>query len=108
MRQITLSAMEYPTEASALIRLQENVLRINDPKVYKANNNPTLGLVIDRFTKEERLEESVKQPPGETTISNGFSWSTAAGYRSYLKKHVRPRWAAYPLQRSRHSKFRSG
>ena len=97
MRQITLSALEYPTESKALLRLQEEVLRINDPKAFRAHNKPTLGLVIDRFTKEERLEEIVKQPPGEATINDGFSWSTAAGYRSYLKKHVRPRWGDTPL-----------
>ncbi len=97
MRQITLSALEYPTETKALVRLQEDVLRINDPKVFRAHNNPTMGLVIDRFTKEERLEEIVKQPPGEAMIVDGFSWSTAAGYRSYLKKHVRPRWGTTPI-----------
>jgi len=47
--------------------------------------------------REERLEEIVKQPPGEATIMNGFSWSTAAGYRSYLKQHVRPKWGSREL-----------
>ena len=97
MRQITLSVLEYPTEKAALVRLQEDVLRINDPKDYRAHNKPTLGLVIDRFTREERLEEIVKQPPGEATILDGFSWSTAAGYRSYLKQHVRPKWDSREL-----------
>jgi len=97
MRQITLSALEYPTETKALVRLQAEVLRINDPKAFRENNKPTFGLVIDRFTTEERLEEIVKQPPGEATIVDGFSWSTAHGYRSYLKKHVRPKWEAMPI-----------
>ena len=94
MRQITLSALEYPTETKALVRLQEDVLRINDSKAFKAHNKPTLGLVIDRFIKEERLEEIVTQPPGETSITDGFSWSTAASYRSNLKKHIRPKWGS--------------
>jgi hypothetical protein len=85
-----------PTETKALVRLQADVCRINDPKAFRAHNKPTLGLVIDRFTEEERLEEIVCQPPGEATITDGFSWSTAAGYRSYLKKHVRPRWRDTP------------
>ena len=97
MRQMTLSVLEYPTETKALVRLQAEVLRINDPKAFREHNNPTLGLVIDRFTTEERLEEIVKQPPGEATILDGFSWSTAAGYRSYLKKHVRPKWEDTPI-----------
>jgi hypothetical protein len=29
MRQITLSTLQYPTEAKARIRLQEDLLRIN-------------------------------------------------------------------------------
>jgi integrase len=96
MRQITLSTLEYSTETKALVRLQADLFRINDPKAFRAHNKPTLGLVIDRFAEEERLEEIVCQPPGEATITDGFSWSTAAGYRSYLKKHVRPRWGDTP------------
>ena len=71
--------------------------RINDPRAFKAHNKPTLGLVIDRFSTEERLEEILLQSPGETTITDGFSWSTAAGYRSYLKKHIKPKWGSTPL-----------
>jgi hypothetical protein len=92
MCQITLSALEYPTETKARVRLQEGVLRINDPKAFKAHNKPTLGLVIDRFIKEERLEEIATQPPGKTSITDGFSWSTAASYRSNLKTHIWPKW----------------
>jgi integrase len=93
LRQITLSALEYPTEAKALVRLQEDVLRINGSQAYRAQSKVTLGLVIDRFMKEERIEDIVKQQPGETTITDGFSYSTAASYRSFLKKHIRPRWS---------------
>ena len=57
LRQITLSTLEFPTETKALIHLQEHVLRINSPEAYKAQNTPTVGLVIDRFIKEERIEE---------------------------------------------------
>jgi integrase len=97
MRQITLSTLEYPTERKALVYLQEMVLRINGPESYRAENTPTLGLVIDRFIKEERIEEILKQKPGETTIKNGFSYSTASGYRSYLNNHIKPRWSSKVL-----------
>jgi integrase len=97
IRQITLSTLEYPTETKALVRLQEELLRINGPEAYRAQNQPTLGLVIDRFSSDERLEEILKQKPGETTITDGFSYSTAAGYRSYLKKHIKPKWGSTPL-----------
>jgi integrase len=97
LRQLTLSTLEYSTETKALVRLQEDVLRINGPKTYRQENNPTMGLVIDRFSKEERIEDILKQKPGETTITDGFSYSTAAGYQSYLKRHVKPKWGSTPL-----------
>src|SRR5580698_11506841 len=56
-RQITLSTLEYPTESKALLHLQETVLRINGAQAYRAQNKPTLGLVIERFNKEERIED---------------------------------------------------
>ena len=68
MRQITLSTLEYPTESKALVRLQEQLLRNNGPEAYRAQNKPTLGLVIDRFTKEERIEDILKQKPGMRTL----------------------------------------
>ena len=97
MRQITLSTLEFPSEKKALVHLQADVFRINEPKAFKAHNKPTLGLIIDKFSTEERLEEIVTQPPGEALILDGFSWSTAAGYRSYLKRHVRPKWGNTPV-----------
>lgn len=32
LRQMTLSVRKYPTEAKALVRLQEDLLRINGPQ----------------------------------------------------------------------------
>lgn len=97
MRQITLSTLEYPTETKARIRLQEEVLRLNGPQAYKRQNRPTLGVVIDKFSSEERLADILKQQPGETTITDGISYSTAAGYQSYLTRHIKPRWSNVPL-----------
>jgi integrase len=97
LRQITLSTLEFPTETKALIHLQELVLRINGPQAYRAQNAPTMGLVIDRFIKEERIEEILKQKPGVATITDGISYSTAAGYRSYIKNHIKPKWSDTPL-----------
>jgi integrase len=97
MRQITLSTLEYPTETKALIHIQELVMRINGPQAYRAHNVPTMGLVIERFMKEERIEDIVKQQPGEITITDGLSYSTARGYRSYITRHIKPKWAEVPL-----------
>jgi len=97
LRQITLSTLEYPTESKALVRLQEQLLRINGSEAYRSQNKPTMGLVIDQFTKEERIEEILKQKPGETTITDGIAYSTAAGYQSYLKRHIKPKWGSVAL-----------
>jgi len=97
MRQITLSTVQYPTETKALIHLQEHVPRINGPKSFRAQNEPTMGLVIDRFMREERIHDVLKQKPGETTITDGISYSTAAGYRSYIRNHIEQKWAHAPL-----------
>src|SRR5262249_31106438 len=35
--------------------------------------------------------------PGQTTITDGLSYSTAAGYNSYLNRHVKPRWGSVRL-----------
>ena len=97
LRQITFSTSKYPTETKALLHLQETVLRINGPKSYKEALEPTFGLVIDRFLKEERIEDIVKQKPGEIILTEALSFSTARGYRCYLAKHVGPRWSDAPL-----------
>jgi integrase len=97
MRQITLSTLEFPTETKAMLHLQEHVLRINGPESYRAENAPTMGLVVERFLKEERIEEILKQKPGEITITDGLSYSTAAGYRSYIRNQIKPKWAMTPL-----------
>lgn len=92
IRQITLSATQYPTETKARIALQAQLLKINGAESFRAHNEPTFGVVIDRFIQEERLVEILAQPPGEVTIKDGIAYSTAAVYTSFLSKHIRPRW----------------
>ena len=99
-RQITLSTIEYPTEKKARVALQEQLLRMNGADAFRARIEPTFGVVIDRFIKEERLEEILKQPPGEVK-GEGLAYSTAAGYTSYINRHIRPRWQKTPLSKMR-------
>lgn len=96
LRQITLSTLEFPTEAKARVAVQERVLSMNGPQAFKSKNNPTFGLVIDRFIKEERLEEILAQPVGQVGI-DGMAYSTASSYLSYLRKHISPRWGKLPI-----------
>jgi integrase len=94
LRQMTLSTLKYPTETKVRVALQSKLLELNGPASYKKENKPTFGLVIDRFIESERLVEILAQPPGQVTITDGVAYSTASGYLSYLRKHIRPRWSA--------------
>jgi integrase len=100
MRQLTLSITQYPTETKARVALQEQLLRLNGAEAYRARVEPTFGVVIDRFVKEERLAEILAQRPGEVKI-DGLAYSTAAGYTSYINRHIRPRWQRTPLSEMR-------
>ncbi len=96
MRQITLSGMQYPTETKARVALQEQLLQLNGADAYRTRNEPTFGVVIDRFIREERLVEILAQSPGEVKV-DGLAYSTAAGYTSYINRHIRPRWQKTPV-----------
>jgi hypothetical protein len=91
---MTLSTLEYPTETKVRIALQSKLLELNGPASYRKENKPTFGLVMDRFIESERLIEILAQPPGQVTITDGVAYSTASGYVSYLRKHIRPRWGS--------------
>ena len=96
LRQITLSTLEFPTEAKARVAVQSRVAELNGAP--KAKTVPTMGTVIDRFIKEEKLEEIIAQPTGQVSIES-MAYSTAAGYLSYLQKWIRPTWGDVPLDK---------
>jgi integrase len=100
MRQITLSVTQYPTETKVRVALQEQLLRMNGADAFRTRIDPTFGVVIDRFVTEERLEEILAQQPGDVKL-DGLAYSTAAGYTSYLNRHIRPRWHSTPLSEMR-------
>jgi integrase len=97
MRQITLSTLEFPTEAKAKVALQERLLDLNGSQAFKTKHNPTIGLLIDRFIREEKLKEILAQPTGDVVLKGGLAYSTARSYMSYLERHLRPRWGKVPL-----------
>jgi len=96
LRQVTLLVTQYPTEKKARVALQAHLLKINGPDAFRAHVEPTFGVVIDRFVSVERLVEILAQRPGEVE-GDGLAYSTAAGYTSYIKKHIRPQWEKIPL-----------
>jgi integrase len=52
---------------------------------------------LARFLRDERISDILKQKPGETTIKDGLSYSTPAGYRSYIRNHIELKWEHTPL-----------
>ena len=97
MRQLSLSVLEYPTEKKALLRLHEEVLKINGAGAFRAHHKPTMGVVIERFYTEERIEAIVSQKAGAVVITDGLAYSTAASYKSFLSRHLKPKWGAVAL-----------
>jgi integrase len=91
MRQMTLSAIEYPTETTARRALQAKLLAINGSEAYVAQRSPTLGIVLDKFIADERLKEIRAFRPGEI-VDEGLKFSTTVGYLSVIKCHLRPEW----------------
>ncbi len=98
-RQMTLSATQYPTETKVRVAIQAKLLRLNGPEAFKARQEPTLGVVIDRFIQEERIAEIMAQPPGDVTIRDGLAYSTATVYHSLIRRHIGPRWDRTLLSR---------
>jgi hypothetical protein len=84
VRQITLSTLEFPTEAKARVAVQERVLNMNGPQAFKAKNIPTFGLVIDRFIKEARFNEVLSQPAGPVALTGALAYSLFEAMRPFL------------------------
>jgi hypothetical protein len=63
MRQITLSTLEYPTDTNALVRLQEDVLRINDPKAFKAHNWQPWDWLACLENRRDDLHDRINSQP---------------------------------------------
>ena len=71
---------QYTTESQARVAAQAVLLGINADSTDAGQ--VTFGAVIDRYLAEELPDRH----------------STARGYRSWLRNHVKPKWGEYPLQ----------
>ena len=83
-RAIMVGSMEeYPTESAARKSpaVQAILLRLNAEQPAAAAGTAEFGAVIARYEKEEMPER----------------YSTRAAYKSYIKNHIRPRWADTPM-----------
>ncbi len=102
MRQIKLSSLESPIDTKALVHLQEHLLRMNGPQAYRAQNLAMMGLIINRFLKEERIEEIVKQKPEEITLVDGSPIALLADKEATSLSMLSRCGAAFRWRRSRH------
>jgi integrase len=77
------SLEEYPTESAArkALAVQAILLSLNAEQPAAATGAAEFGAVIARYEKEEMPDR----------------YSTRAAYRSYIKNHIRPRWADTPM-----------
>ncbi len=73
---------------------------MNGAEAFRARIEPTFGVVIERFVLVERLAEILAQPSGEVK-GDGLAYATAAGYMTYINRHIRPRWGNTPLSKMR-------
>lgn len=99
-KQVTLSALQHPTEAHARRALERTVMKLNAENPLGVVSDPAFGTLVDRFIEEERLLEIRRQGVGETVI-DGLQFSTACSYMTILEKHIRPRWGTMELSRVR-------
>lgn len=75
-RQLTLSTKKYPSEAAVKRKVEALLLRLNAGNAAAALQEPTLGAVIDVYTREEMPERLKSQQ----------------NYRLLMDRHIRPKW----------------
>jgi len=85
-RAVTVGTVaDYPNESAARKSslVQAILLQINAERPQTAIVVPEFGAVLARYELEEMPERA----------------STAASYESYIRQHIRPRWAEVPVNR---------
>ncbi len=100
IRQITLSASECPTEASAWKAVEGLRMKLNSENPKKALADPSFGGLVDRFITDERLVFLSKQKKGQAD-GDGLQYATACAYLSILNLHIKPKWGTTPLSKMR-------
>jgi integrase len=75
-RQLTLSTKKYPSEAAVKRKVEALLLKLNAGNSAAALQEPTLGAVIEVYTREEMPERPKSQQ----------------NYRLLMDRHIQPRW----------------
>ena len=73
----------YPTEADARRATQHQLIRLNDDSPRSEVDAPTFGALLDRYIEHELP----------------VRYSTRKSHLSNIRKHIRPRWSEYPVNK---------
>src|SRR5579864_2096866 len=71
-RQITLSTVDFPTEATARRHLEALVWKLNSGTSQNVTQRLTFGALCDLFTIDEHLEEIATLKSGEANTFGGL------------------------------------
>jgi integrase len=96
-RQITLSTVDFPTEAAVWRHLEALVWKLNTDSPKNATKQPTFGALCDLFIADEQLEEIANLKSGEANTIGELRVSTARGYLQIINGHIRPEWGGRTL-----------
>lgn len=92
LKQLTLSAAQYPSATQARRAVEKLLIKLNaESPSSSLIAEPTFGALIDSFIEREQLLETRAQSPGQTMLE-GLQYSTACSYLTVLERHIRPKW----------------
>lgn len=91
-RQMTLSTVEFPTEAEVRRHLEAFLSKLNIDTPQSVTTQITFGALCDLFVECEHLEEIATLRPGESNPFSNLRVSTARSYIQIINNHIRPRW----------------
>ncbi len=94
MRQMTFSVLEYPTAAKHGFACKKKCCALTGRNPSAPMSNQPWELSSRNSKPRSALKKSFKSPPGAEVSPDGMSYSTVAGYSSYLTKHIEPRWSS--------------
>src|SRR5438445_1298139 len=100
-RQMTLSTVDFPTEAQARRHVEALVWKLNADTPQRETTELSFGALCDLFIHDEHLEHISKLKPGEDNLFGGLKLSTARGYLQIINKHIRPKWGTSLLSQVR-------
>lgn len=91
-RQMTLSTVDFSTEAEARRHLESFLSKLNADAPQSITKQVTFGALCDLFVESEHLEEIAKLKPGEGNPFGNLRVSTARSYFQIINNHIRPKW----------------